>query len=143
MTPEQAALTDPALRSQAERGSRTSVLEMQRSTQRRGELGAFMRQFPQRYDLLLTPAVSVPAFEAKSTAAWGLSMENFLGWTPFSYPFNLTQQPAAVAPCGLTRAGLPMAVQVVGPMHGDALVLRATRAFESTREWKLPVVPDT
>ena len=142
MTPEQVALTDPALRWQAEQGRKTSVLELQNVTLRRGELGAFMRLFHQRYDLLLTPGLSVPAFEAKATDQWELSLENFLGWTPFSYPFNLTQQPAAVVPCGLTRSGLPMALQVVGPMHGDALVLRAARAFEATREWKSPVVPD-
>jgi len=143
MTPEQVALTDPALRWQAEQGSRISVLELQRVTQRRAELGTFSRLFHQRYDLLLTPGVSVPAFEAKAVDQWKLDVESFLGWTPFSYPFNLTQQPAAVVPCGLTRSGLPIALQVVGPMHGDALVLRAARAFEATRAWKLPVVPDT
>jgi aspartyl-tRNA(Asn)/glutamyl-tRNA(Gln) amidotransferase subunit A len=141
MSPGQVALTDPALRWQAEQGSRISVLELQTVTRRRGELGAFMRQFHERYDLLLTPGVSVPAFEAKAVDEWELSLENFLGWTPFSYPFNLTQQPAAVVPCGLTRSGLPVAVQVVGPMHGDALVLRAARAFEATREWRVPVEP--
>ena len=143
MTPGQVALTDPALRWQAEQGSRTSVLEVQRANQRRGELGTLMRLFHQRYDLLLTPGVSVPAFEAKRVDQWALDLESFLGWTPFSYPFNLTQQPAAVVPCGLTRSGLPMALQVVGPMHGDALVLRAARAYEATREWNLPVAPDT
>ena len=102
-----------------------------------------MRQFHQRYDLLLTPGVAVPAFEAKAPEQWELALDKFLGWTPFSYPFNLTQQPAAVVPCGLTRSGLPISVQIVGPMHGDALVLRAARAYESTREWKLPVVPRT
>ena len=102
-----------------------------------------MRQFHQRYDLLLTPGVSVPAFEARAPDQWELSLEKFLGWTPFSYPFNLTQQPAAVVPCGLTRGGLPISLQIVGPMHGDALVLRAARAYESTREWKLPVVVKT
>jgi len=106
---------------------------------RRGELGSFMRQFHQRYELLITPGVAVPAFEAKAPDQWELSLESFLGWTPFSYPFNLTQQPAAVVPCGLTRSGLPISVQIVGPMHGDALVLRAARAYESTREWRLPV----
>ncbi|MBP8296461.1 MAG: amidase, partial [Burkholderiales bacterium] len=95
--------------------------------------------FHQRYDLLLTPGVSVPAFEAKRPEQWELKLEKFLGWTPFSYPFNLTQQPAAVVPCGLTRAGLPMALQIVGPMHGDALVLRAARAYEASREWRVPV----
>ena len=139
MTPAQVALTDPALRWQAEQGSKVSVLELQKLTMRRGELGSFMRQFHQRYDLLLTPGVSIPAFEAKPAEQWELKIEKFLGWTPFSYPFNLTQQPAAVVPCGLTSAGLPMSLQIVGPMHGDALVLRAARAYESTRSWTLPV----
>jgi aspartyl-tRNA(Asn)/glutamyl-tRNA(Gln) amidotransferase subunit A len=55
-----------------------------------------------------------------------------LGWTPFSYPFNLSQQPACTLPFGLTSSGLPIGVQLVGPMFGDALVLRAARALEST-----------
>jgi aspartyl-tRNA(Asn)/glutamyl-tRNA(Gln) amidotransferase subunit A len=141
LTPEQVALTDPALRWQAEQGRKVSVAELQQLMLRRGELGSFMRQFHQRYDLLLTPGVSVPAFEAKAPGEWELALPRFLGWTPFSFPFNLTQQPAAVVPCGLTRSGLPISVQIVGPMHGDALVLRAARAYETTREWKLPVVP--
>ena len=56
-----------------------------------------------------------------------------LGWTPFSYPFNLTQQPACTIPCGFTSDGLPIGLQLVGPMFGDALVLRAARAYETTR----------
>jgi len=139
MTPEQVALTDPALRWQAEEGRKVTTLEFQKLMLRRGELGAMMRQFHHRYDLLLTPGVSIPAFEARKPDEWELTLEKFLGWTPFSYPFNLTQQPAAVVPCGLTKSGLPMSLQIVGPMHGDALVLRAARAYESTREWKLPV----
>jgi aspartyl-tRNA(Asn)/glutamyl-tRNA(Gln) amidotransferase subunit A len=139
MTPEQVALTDPALRWQAAEGAKVSVAEYQKLVARRGELGSLMRQFHQKYDLLVTPGVSVPAFEAKRPDEWELKLETFLGWTPFSYPFNLTQQPAAVSPCGLSASGLPLAVQVVGPMFGDALVLRAARAYESTREWKLPV----
>jgi aspartyl-tRNA(Asn)/glutamyl-tRNA(Gln) amidotransferase subunit A len=143
MRPEQVALTDPALRWQAEEGRKVSVLELQRLVARRGELGSLMRQFHQRYDLLLTPGVAVPPFEAKAPDQWELSVESFFGWTPFSYPFNLTQQPAAVVPCGLTRSGLPIALQIVGPMHADALVLRAARAYETTRAWKLPVVPQS
>jgi aspartyl-tRNA(Asn)/glutamyl-tRNA(Gln) amidotransferase subunit A len=140
MTPAQLALTDPALRWQAEAGRSVSVMELQKLTARRSELGSFMRQFHQRYDLLLTPGVSVPAFEARTTDQWKLGLDEFLGWTPFSYPFNLTQQPAVVVPCGLTRTGLPVGLQIVGPMHADALVLRAAHAYESTRPWKLPVV---
>jgi aspartyl-tRNA(Asn)/glutamyl-tRNA(Gln) amidotransferase subunit A len=140
LTPDQLALTDPALRWQADEGRKVSVLELQKLTLRRGELGSFMRLFHQRYDLLLTPGVSVPAFAAKGAGEWELALDKFLGWTPFSYPFNLTQQPAAVVPCGLTASGLPIALQIVGPMHADARVLRAARAYESTREWKPPAI---
>jgi aspartyl-tRNA(Asn)/glutamyl-tRNA(Gln) amidotransferase subunit A len=59
---------------------------------------------------------------------WGTA---WCAWAPFSYPFNLTTQPAASVPCGLTKAGLPIGLQIVGPVGSDALVLRASRAFEA------------
>jgi aspartyl-tRNA(Asn)/glutamyl-tRNA(Gln) amidotransferase subunit A len=62
-----------------------------------------------------------------------------LGWTPFSYPFNLTQQPAVTVPCGLTGDGLPIGLQLVGPMFADALVLRAAHAYEQTRSTPRPL----
>ena len=61
-----------------------------------------MRQLMQRYDLVVTPSVAVPAFEAKPAGHTPFNPESMLGWTPFSYPFNLTQQPACTIPCGLT-----------------------------------------
>ena len=127
----QQALTDPDFRAQAELGARLSTLEVQQLQQRRGALGAHMRQFMQAYDLLLTPAVAVPAFDARPAGQAPMTPEAMLGWTPFSYPFNLTQQPACSLPCGLTADGLPIGLQLVGPMFGDALVLRAARAYES------------
>lgn len=126
----QQALADPDFASEAEQGSKYSVLELHRLTLARGALGAHMRQFMQRYDLLVTPAVAVPAFDARPAGSVPLTPENMLGWTPFSYPFNLTQQPACTIPCGLTQAGLPIGLQFVGPMFADALVLRAARAYE-------------
>ena len=131
LTPEQQAVTDPDFAAQAQLGSRLSALEVQRLQLRRGALGAHMRQFMQGHDLLVTPAVAVPAFDARPAGTVPMTASNMLGWTPFSYPFNLTQQPACSIPCGLTRAGLPIGLQIVGPMFGDALVLRAARAFES------------
>jgi aspartyl-tRNA(Asn)/glutamyl-tRNA(Gln) amidotransferase subunit A len=68
-----------------------------------------------------------------------MTPESMLGWTPFSYPFNLTQQPACSIPCGLTSAGLPIGLQLVGPMFGDALVLRAARAYETAQPIPRPV----
>ncbi len=131
----QKALVDPALAWQAEQGNRLTVPELQTLTKRRGELGIHMRRFHERFDLLVTPGVSIPAFAAKSPSEHELSIEAFLGWTPFSYPFNLTQQPACVCPCGFDREGLPLSVQIVGAMHADALVLRAAHAFEQMRPW--------
>jgi len=54
---------------------------------------------------------------------------------PFTYPFNLTGQPAASVPCGFTAEGLPVALQIVGRWHADALVLRAAAAFEAIQPW--------
>ena len=130
LTPEQQAVTDPDFAAEAELGSRLSNLDVQRLALRRGELGSRMRQFMQRFDLLLTPSVAVPAFDVRPAGSVPLTPEAMLGWTPFSYPFNLTQQPAITVPCGLTSDGLPIGLQLVGPMFADDLVLRAARAYE-------------
>jgi aspartyl-tRNA(Asn)/glutamyl-tRNA(Gln) amidotransferase subunit A len=135
---EQQALADPDFAAEAEQGSKYGALEVQRLTLARMALGSHMRQFMQRYDLLVTPAVAVPAFDARPAGHTPLTPQNMLGWTPFSYPFNLTQQPACSIPCGLTKAGLPIGLQFVGPMFGDALVLRAARAYEMLRPISRP-----
>ena len=131
LTPEQQAVTDPDFRAEAALGAQLSAAQVQQLNLRRGVLGSHMRQFMQRYDLLVTPSVAVPAFEARPAGTVPMDPQAMLGWTPFSYPFNLTQQPAITVPCGLTSKGLPMGLQIVGSMFGDALVLRAARAFES------------
>jgi aspartyl-tRNA(Asn)/glutamyl-tRNA(Gln) amidotransferase subunit A len=138
LTPEQQEVTDPDFAAEARFGERLSSLDVQRLNLRRGELGSHMRQFMQRYDLLVTPSVAVPAFEARPAGHTPLDPEVMLGWTPFSYPFNLTQQPACTIPCGLTSEGLPIGLQFVGPMFADALVLRAALAFENMREIPRP-----
>ncbi len=138
LTREQQALTDPDFRAEAELGAELSALQVQRLNLQRGELGSRMRQFMQQHDLLVTPAVAVPAFGAKPPGHTRMQPLSMLGWTPFSYPFNLTQQPACTIPCGLTSGGLPIGLQFVGPMFGDALVLRAARAFEQARPISRP-----
>jgi aspartyl-tRNA(Asn)/glutamyl-tRNA(Gln) amidotransferase subunit A len=131
LSAEQQAVTDPDFAAEAALGSAYSALDVQRLVLRRGALGAQMRQFMQTFDLLVTPTVAVPAFEARPAGHTRLDPQSMLGWTPFSYPFNLSQQPACTIPCGLTKGGLPIGLQFVGPMFGDALVLRAARAYES------------
>ncbi len=141
LTPAQQAVADPDFAAEAEQGSRYSALDIQRLNRERGALGAHMRQFMQRFDLLVTPAVAIPAFDARPPASVAMTPQSMLGWTPFSYPFNLTQQPACTIPCGLTNAGLPIGLQFVGPMFGDALVLRAARAYETLRPVPRPPRP--
>ncbi len=142
LTPAQQTVTDPDFRVEAAFGERFSALEIQRLNLRRGALGSHMRQFMQRFDLLVTPSVAVPAFDARPAGHQPLDPQTMLGWTPFSYPFNLTQQPAITLPCGLTQGGLPIGVQLVGPMFADALVLRAARALESTMPVPRPRLED-
>jgi aspartyl-tRNA(Asn)/glutamyl-tRNA(Gln) amidotransferase subunit A len=140
MSPEQQALTDPDFRAQAEQGARFTFADIHRLQLQRATLGSHMRQFMHQFDVLVTPAVAVPAFAARPAGAVAFDAQAFLGWTPFSYPFNLTQQPAITVPCGLTTQGLPVGLQIVGPMFGDALVLRVARAYETVHPVERPVV---
>ena len=140
LSAEQQSVADPDFKAEAELGAHLTALEIQHLNQRRGVLGSMMRQFMQRFDLLVTPAVAIPAFDALPAGHSPLSPASMLGWTPFSYPFNLTQQPASTIPCGLTQDGLPMGLQFVGPMFGDALVLRASKAYENTRPIARPFI---
>ena len=123
---------DPGLVASAEHGARLSALDYVSADIARNALSLTMAKFHRRYDLLLTPSVAVPALKAGELLTDPATQQEWIEWTPFSYPFNLTRQPAASVPCGLTSAGLPIGLQIVGRMYDDALVLRAARAFERT-----------
>jgi aspartyl-tRNA(Asn)/glutamyl-tRNA(Gln) amidotransferase subunit A len=75
----------------------------------------------------------LPAFEAGCEVPPGSRDERWPSWTPFTYPFNMTGQPALSVPCGFTSAGLPIGLQIVGPRYSDVLVLRAGHAFQNAR----------
>jgi len=139
-TPEQKQMMYPGLVDVAEQGAQIAMLELMDAVQKRGALGIRMNQFHERYDLLLTPTLPLAAFEAGREVADVMKEKRWTEWTPFSYPFNLTQQPAASIPCGLTSAGLPVGLHIVGPRYDDARVLRAARAFESMQPIQMPDV---
>ncbi len=127
---EKKALLDPGLREVVEEGAKFCLRDYLTAVKRREALGTAMRQFMERYDFLLTPTLAVPAFDVGLIAPKGYDSRQWMDWTPFSYPFNLTQQPAASINCGFTEDGLPVGLQIVGRMFDDAGVLRAARAFE-------------
>lgn len=138
---EKRSLIDPGLLEVAAQGERITASELLEAQMKRGALGAHMNLFHRDFDLLVTPTLSVPAFEAGQEYPGASQGRRWTDWTPFTYPFNLTQQPAASVPCGLTKAGLPVGLQIVGPKYADALVLRAARAFEAARPWSFPGNP--
>ncbi|MGF1473602.1 MAG: amidase [Rubrobacteraceae bacterium] len=121
---------DPGLVELAEEGAGYTALEYLKAAGRRAELGVRMSEFHQDYDLLLSPALPIPAFGAGREAPENWLAEKWTSWTPFTYPFNLTQQPAASVPAGFTEAGLPVGLQVVGGRYRDALVLRAAHVYQ-------------
>jgi aspartyl-tRNA(Asn)/glutamyl-tRNA(Gln) amidotransferase subunit A len=137
---EQLKLIDPGLRDVARQGAKIRTLDYLAAVQQRGQLGVLMNRFHEKYDLLLTPTLPLAAFEAGRELASVVKEKRWTDWTPFSYPFNLTQQPAASVPCGLTKKGLPAGLHIVGPRYADALVLRAARAYESVHPINLPDV---
>jgi aspartyl-tRNA(Asn)/glutamyl-tRNA(Gln) amidotransferase subunit A len=126
---------DPGLAEVVEVGRSYSALDYLDATAVRMDLGVRMGRFHERYDLLLTPTLPIPAFAAGCEVPPGSGLRRWTEWTPFTYPFNLTQQPAASIMCGLTSDGLPIGLQVVGPRHADARVLRACHAYESATSW--------
>ncbi len=139
-TAEQNALLDPGLRDIIAAGQAISRHEFFDATIQRGALGLTMQRFHERFDLLVTPTLAVPAFNAGQEAPEINPRVRWMDWTPFTYPFNLTQQPAASIPCGFTQDGLPIGMQIVGARYADAVVLRAARAFESAHPFKMPDV---
>jgi aspartyl-tRNA(Asn)/glutamyl-tRNA(Gln) amidotransferase subunit A len=126
---------DPGLRRTAAVGSTYSASDYLDAVAVRMRLGQLMGQFHQTYDVLVTPTLPLPAFAAGQDVPDGWTSPDWTSWTPYTYPFNLTQQPALSVPCGSTSAGLPIGLQIVGPRHADALVLRVGQAYESATDW--------
>ncbi len=135
LAPENKALMEPRLAEIVAGGARIGLLEYLGAVGARVELGRCMTRFHETYDLLLTPALAVPAFDVGILGPEGWAEEDWVGWTPFTYPFNLSQQPACSLPCGFTGKGLPVGLQIVGPQYRDDLVLRAARAYEAAHPY--------
>ncbi|WP_394433786.1 amidase [Streptomyces sp. SGAir0957] len=128
LPPAQRELLDPGLREICALGARYSALDYLAAVDTRMALGRRMGQFHSTYDVLLTPTLPLTAFEAGVEVPRGSGLRRWTGWTPFTYPFNLTQQPAATVPVGLDQ-GLPVGLQVVAARHRDDVVLRVAHAL--------------
>lgn len=96
-----------------------------------------VRRYFDKHDLLLTPTIATPPFKVgldNPPDIAGRPVEAY-DWIPFTYPFNLTGNPAASVPCGFTKDGLPIGLQIVGRRFDDATVLRAAAGYERIAPW--------
>lgn len=121
---------DPGLGKIWERGEKFSAVDYLDARAVAADIGIMMGKFHLTHNVLLTPTVPIPAFEAGFDVPPGSDFTSWPQWTPFTYPFNLTQQPAISIPVGRTAAGLPVGLQIIGPRHSDDLVLAVARYAE-------------
>src|SRR5579883_337242 len=128
---------DPGFRALAEQGLAVTLSDYARAYEAKSKLARDMALWHQTYDLLLAPVTPTAAPPVETL----YNSEGFSRWTkgaPYTLPFNLTGQPAASMPAGLTASGLPVGLQIVGPARADHRVLQAMRAYESALGWTWP-----
>jgi aspartyl-tRNA(Asn)/glutamyl-tRNA(Gln) amidotransferase subunit A len=134
----QGDLFDPGFRRVVERGLKLRGVDFANALGARHDFWERMWRIYERFDLLLCPTLPIPPFAVGQDDADPIDGENLgpLQWTRFTYPFNLTGQPAASVPAGWTKAGLPVGLQIVGDRHADLAVLQAARAWEQVQPWR-------
>ena len=94
-----------------------------------------MRQFMERYDLLVSPVLPVPAFDVGLNVPPQIPDANVISWVRYTYPFNLTGQPGASLPVGFTGEGLPVGLQLISKTIRETDIFRVSAAFEAARPW--------
>lgn len=127
---EDRAAVEPALLRVADCADRISGRQAQAAARTVRVFSARMGSYFESYDLLLTPTVPVPPIEAGQLTPDEARYPTWWDWTPMTWPFNLSRNPAASCPAGMTAAGLPIGVQLVGRWFDERTVLRASRALE-------------
>jgi aspartyl-tRNA(Asn)/glutamyl-tRNA(Gln) amidotransferase subunit A len=129
--PNEQGLVDPGIAERARRGRDMTAAHFRASELDRESLASSLNLLHEHHDFIVTPAVPVQAFPTGHDVPPGSDYHNWIDWTPFTYPFNLTQQPAISVACGLTAKRLPAGLQIVGPRFSDLSVLRAAQTFET------------
>lgn len=126
-------LLDPGLLQMLARLGTPSLTEFQAAEEKRASIGRQSRKLHERFELLCTPTVPIAPFPVLRISPEGWENWNWMTWASFTYPINLTGQPAVTIPCGFTGTGLPVGLQIIGPLGGDALVLGAANALRQLR----------
>lgn len=130
-TDAQKALMDPGLLRIIEIGRGYSASDYIWAQQVRAELKVTMARFHERFDALMLPTMPLTAIEAGVDFPGGIEGKDWSDWSPFTYPFNMTEQPAVSVPCGFDSGGLPVGLQFVAPLYRDDIVLRLAAAYQA------------
>jgi Asp-tRNA(Asn)/Glu-tRNA(Gln) amidotransferase A subunit family amidase len=136
--PAQEADLDPTFVKFIRKGGAISAREYVLAMERARAYWHEAQTFLARFDLLLTPTTAVAPFPVGSSGPREIAGQSVsvLGWMPFTFPFNLTGQPAASVPAGATDDGLPVGLQIVGRRNADRTVLAASAAYEAACPWR-------
>jgi amidase len=144
--PEFKRLVNPLVIGNIEQGLKFSIQDLAKAERQRSELWQRVKIFFDRYDLLLTPTMPIPPFPAETifpTEINGQPMESYVDWVMLTYAITMTGLPAISVPCGWTKKGLPVGLQIVGRRQGESTLLQAAAAYESAAPWaeKRPSLP--
>ena len=132
----------PNLLASAKAGQRYSLQDVVNAHATRRELAIAWNLFFAKYDLLLSPAIAVTPFEVAKNLPDGPDGKANALWSPYTAQFNLSRHPAASVPCGLSRDGLPIGLQIAAGHYKDLTVLRAARRYTEAFPLKFPVLPE-
>jgi len=133
---------DPGFLRVAAIGERYTAVERVQAEVQRARFGSQMNALLEDYDLVVSPTVAIPAFDAGHEVPPGSGLECWIEWASFSFPINLSQQPACSLPCGLTTSGLPIGIQIIGARGDDAHVLGAALTYEQMFPNRFPTIGD-
>ena len=130
---------DPGFARMIDRSPAIKLEDHLRTLQARAAFNRRVAESFRDFDLLVMPMVPVEPFAAEADGPPDMDQSKpvpWARWTPFSYPFNLTGQPAASVPCGWTPSGLPVGLQVIGRRFEDDTVLQFCAAWEKHFRWR-------
>jgi aspartyl-tRNA(Asn)/glutamyl-tRNA(Gln) amidotransferase subunit A len=128
----QRELLDPAVADVLEPALSQEMRDYYTKVFARYALRDHVRNFFERYDLLISPTLPVTSLDAGKNIPDALTDRNLVSWVYYTYPFNLTGHPAASVCAGLSFDGMPVGLQIVGGSHCEYDVVRAAAAFERT-----------
>jgi len=135
---QQLALFEPVVQNLIERGKGLSAVAVGKANLTREAVWHALNRVFETHDLLVCPTTAVSAFpinDGPPSSINGTKIDPLLGWF-LTYPINFTGNPAASIPCGFSRDGLPIGMQIIGRRLDDDVVLRASRAFERVAPWR-------